>query len=80
MPTLPCAGGIEMSPKFRMSYALQGWRKHKVYPDFIFALTHQSGSQRIWMLETKGDHLDNPDTAYKKKLFEICSGPLNYRT
>lgn len=24
--------------------------------------------------ETKGDHLDNPDMAYKKKLFEICSG------
>ncbi len=60
--------------KAQAGYALQGWRKHKVYPDFIFALSGQDGSQRLWVLETKGDHLDNPDTAYKKKLFEICAG------
>lgn len=60
--------------KAQEGYALQGWRKHKVYPDFIFALSGQDGNQRLWVLETKGDHLDNPDTAYKKKLFEICAG------
>lgn len=59
--------------KAQSGYALQGWRKHKVYPDFIFALTHQGGHERLMVLETKGDHLDNPDTAYKKKLFEVCT-------
>lgn len=64
--------------KAQDGYALQGWRKHKVYPDFIFALTHQAGHERLLVLETKGDHLDNPDTAYKKKLFEICSGAFQF--
>lgn len=59
--------------KAQDGYALQGWRKHKVYPDFIFALTHEGGNDKLLVLETKGDHLNNPDTAYKKKLFEVCT-------
>ncbi|MDD5631593.1 MAG: DEAD/DEAH box helicase family protein [Methylococcales bacterium] len=59
--------------KAQSGYSLQGWHKHKVYPDFIFALSHQDGHERLMVLETKGDHLDNPDTAYKKRLFEVCT-------
>ena len=54
-------------------YALQGWRKNKIYPDFIFAIDGDGGSERIMILETKGDHLDNPDTKYKKKVMEACT-------
>lgn len=58
-------------------YALQGWRKNKIYPDFIFAMTHghdgDGDKERIMILETKGDHLDNPDTAYKQKVLEVCA-------
>ena len=32
------------------------------------------------VLETKGDHLDNPDTAYKKKLFEVCTKSFRLET
>ena len=55
----------------RSQYGLQGWKKHKVYPDFVFALARGEEEERIVVLETKGDHLDNPDTAYKMKLFDV---------
>jgi type III restriction enzyme len=52
-------------------YFVQGWRKHKVYPDFIFALRREGGKERLVVLETKGDQLEgNLDTAYKRKLLE----------
>ncbi len=57
----------------RQQYALQGWRKNKIYPDFIFAIGGEGGSERIMILETKGDHLDNPDTKYKHKVMETCA-------
>jgi type III restriction enzyme len=66
--------------KAQSGYTIQGWHKHKVYPDFIFALSHQDGYERLMVLETKGDHLDNPDTAYKKKLFEVCTNSFRLET
>lgn len=52
-------------------YFVQGWRKNKVYPDFIFALQRQNGKERLVVLETKGDQLaGNLDTTYKRKLLE----------
>lgn len=52
------------------SYSIQGWRRHRVYPDFI-AL--RQGPPIVYVLETKGVHLKNPDTDYKKQLFELCN-------
>ena len=71
------------------SYALQGWRKHKVYPDFIVRLT-ANGHLEYRVVESKGEHLSgNPDTEYKEKLFrlleesfdvgEITGGNTRYR-
>jgi type III restriction enzyme len=57
----------------RRQYGLQGWRRGKIYPDFIFAVDRVSGGQRLVVLETKGDHLDNPDTAYKKAVLEFMT-------
>lgn len=52
-------------------YFVQGWRKNKVYPDFIFALQKKSGKERLVVLETKGDFLKGyEDTVYKRKLLE----------
>jgi type III restriction enzyme len=64
--------------KAQVGYSLQGWKKQKFYPDFIFALARDNGSNRMVVLETKGDHLNNPDTAYKKKLMEICTGAFKF--
>ena len=52
----------------RRQYGLQGWKRAKVYPDFLFAVQRQGKGNRIVVLETKGDQLDNLDTAYKRDL------------
>lgn len=52
---------------------LQGWKRGKVYPDFIFATTGAAGQKRIVALETKGDHLQGPDTAYKADLLAFLT-------
>jgi type III restriction enzyme len=52
-------------------YGLQGWKRHKVYPDFVFGLVTQAAESRMVVMETKGLHLEgNHDTAYKQALFE----------
>ena len=64
------------------SYYLQGWRKHKIWPDFLIACeTGKANKKRYMVLETKGEHLDNVDTKYKGQLFKLLEHyykePLN---
>ena len=56
----------------KQGYFLQGWRRERVYPDFVASVQHQkNGPQRIYVLETKGLQLKgNPDTEYKQKLLK----------
>jgi type III restriction enzyme len=55
-------------------YWIQGWKKHKVYPDFIFAHERKGKTDLIRVWETKGDQLEgNLDTKYKRKLLELTS-------
>jgi type III restriction enzyme len=57
------------------SYGLQGWQRHRVYPDLL-ACVHgaEDGKFRFTVLETKGDHLKgNDDTVYKRKLFDLLT-------
>ena len=62
----------------RTQYGLQGWRKAKIYPDFIFAVRHEGEKKRIVVLETKGDQLDNLDTAYKRKVLDLLSDAFQW--
>lgn len=57
----------------RTQYGLQGWKRGKVYPDFIFAVQREGGGRRLVVVETKGDHLDNADTAYKREMMAFLS-------
>ncbi len=59
----------------RRQYGIQGWKKAKIYPDFIFAVHQQEDkTDRITILETKGDQLDNNiDTDYKRQLLAFLS-------
>ncbi len=50
----------------RGNWGLQGWRRHKVYPDFLMRLS--GDGRRMLVLETKGKQLDNGDTAFKRDL------------
>lgn len=57
----------------RTQYGLQGWRRHKVYPDFVFARVTGAGGTQIVVMETKGLHLQGRDTAYKQALLDRLS-------
>jgi type III restriction enzyme len=60
----------------KKDYAVQGWRKNKIYADFIFTDIEKAPKyfNRVFVVETKGVHLiDNSDTEYKKKVFDLCN-------
>ena len=60
----------------RQAYSLQGWQRHRVYPDFV-ACKQNDGT--LLIVEIKGKHLQgNEDTEYKKKLLDILED--TYRT
>jgi len=60
----------------KSDYALQGWRKYRVFADFIFTgkETNGNGFNRVFVVETKGIHLKgSEDTKYKTALFNLCN-------
>ena len=61
----------------RQHYHIQGWRKGKIYPDFIAADIDQeddSDYSTVYVLETKGVQLKaNDDTRYKEDVFKLCN-------
>lgn len=52
----------------RGAWGLQGWRRNRVYPDFLLRLA--GDGERLLVLETKGKQLDNEDTKFKRELME----------
>lgn len=57
----------------KMGYSIQGW-KSRVYPDFVVFSKPESEFKSVYVLETKGVHLQaNEDTAYKEELFALCN-------
>lgn len=61
----------------RQDYHIQGWRKNKIYPDFIASDVNSNSDtdyDKVFVLETKGVHLkENNDTRYKESVFELCN-------
>lgn len=58
----------------RHQYGLQGWRRHKIFPDFVFLAADAGGQKRVIALETKGDQLaGNLDTTYKQAVLDLLS-------
>ena len=57
----------------RQDYGLQGWKRSRVYPDFVVCVGRgNSNSRRVLVIETKGLQLaGNADTEYKKALFKV---------
>ncbi|MCY4426129.1 MAG: DEAD/DEAH box helicase family protein [Halieaceae bacterium] len=62
----------------RTQYGIQGWKRAKIYPDFIFAVQGNGKTKRITALETKGDQLDNLDTAYKRDVLSFLSNHFSW--
>lgn len=44
----------------KTSYGLQGWKRGRIYSDFIFATGGNASVGRIVVMETKADHRQNP--------------------
>ena len=56
-------------------YAIQGWKRHKIRPDFIVAKKKDSDALEIvYILESKGEQLlGNKDTEYKKSVLDLMT-------
>lgn len=60
----------------RQGYGVQGWRKHKIYPDFLFTIDDDGNNRigKVYVAETKGEQLEGAgDTKYKEELLELCN-------
>lgn len=53
-------------------YYVRGWKKGKIFPDFIIAKKNKTNSlELVYVIESKGEHLiGNLDTQYKKSVFD----------
>lgn len=55
----------------KSQYGLQGWKRNKVYPDFVFAHVLDGAASKLVVLETKGLQLKgSDDTLYKQALLQ----------
>ena len=61
-------------------YYVRGWKSDKIWPDFIAMAGKKDGEECVMIYETKGTYLDNPDTEYKKKVFEKLEDAFNCGT
>ncbi len=65
-------------------YYVQGWQKSRIYADFIFTLdgkeTAKNDYRQVFVLETKGQHLKNENTTYKKSVFALCNEHAKRKT
>ena len=61
----------------KRGYHVQGWKRNRIYADFIAAGKTAPGAgrgfDRLFVLETKGLNLRNADPAYKQNVFHLCN-------
>ncbi len=62
----------------RKDYYVQGWKRGRIYADFIFTLRADEPDagdslHQVFVMETKGIFQQIKDTAYKRSVFDICS-------
>ena len=61
----------------RQDYFIQGWKKNRIYPDFMFSDVSPNKTNdydSIYVVETKGLHLKgSEDTIYKKTIMDFCN-------
>ena len=64
----------------RGDYYLRGWRRERIWPDFVAMGGETDGKPHVLVFETKGKHLDNPDTDYKRRVLETLQNAYNCGT
>ena len=59
-------------------YYLRGWRRERIWPDFVAMAGSTYGQPSVLVFETKGEHLaGNDDTEYKRKVFALLEQTFN---
>ena len=59
-------------------YYLRGWRRERIWPDFVAMGGETKGKPSVLVFEIKGQHLDaNDDTTYKKRVFAALERTFN---
>ena len=67
-----------MAARQQGEYYLQGWKRGRIYPDFIALANGGADEKRVLIFDTKGEHLaGNLDTEYKRKVLETLEGTFN---
>ena len=62
----------------RSEYHLRGWRRDRIYPDFVAFADKHYGKPMLFVFETKGEHMrGNRDTEYKERVLELLQGAFN---
>ena len=62
-------------------YHLRGWRRERIYPDFIAMAGETDGKPHLLVFETKGEHLrDSSDTEYKRRVLDTLESTFNAGT
>ena len=62
----------------RGDYYIRGWKKERIWPDFVALGGEIKGKPHVLVFETKGEHLrDNPDTSYKQRVLETLQNAFN---
>ncbi len=62
----------------RGEYYLQGWKRGRIYPDFVAVTNEIAGVTKVLIFDTKGeDREGNRDTEYKRKVLETLEGAFN---
>lgn len=56
-------------------YAIQGWKEHRIRPDFVAAKKKGKAEfELLYIIESKGEHLSgNQDTQYKKAVLDLMT-------
>ncbi len=59
-------------------YYVQGWKRGRIYPDFVAMTKDISGLTHVLIFDTKGEHLGgNLDTEYEKKVLKVLEDAFN---
>ena len=59
-------------------YYLRGWRKERIWPDFVAMCGETEEKPSVLVFETKGDHLaSNDDSVYKSRVFAALEETFN---
>ena len=62
----------------RGEYYIRGWRRERIWPDFVAMGGETDGKPSVLVFETKGHHLDgNDDSEYKKRVFATLEAEFN---